>query len=269
MAELRSGYYGDGLFAMATYEPPKPQKTILWFEGLRMSGEPYQGVHTMGIRDWFKPLAQEHRIIVLSRPRDPQEGSTMEDWVPLYHDLVKDYALGPLWLAGMGSGANLALALAQAHPKTFAQIFLLGGGGRLSLQGKELYQNLADHCLSHNYKKAHGLLARAMSGKMRGLGAWLADMVARSFAGDYGIPEDPLPFVRALYAEEAFDPKGALQAIDAPITHFRGDHERIYAVNEGLGPLYETLTIQGAGYGIAKSHGERIRQHILQALNQA
>jgi pimeloyl-ACP methyl ester carboxylesterase len=268
MAEIRSGYFGDESFPMATFGPKEPKKTILWFEGLRMTNGPLAGVHTMGIRDWFKPLAKEFQIVVLSRPTEPEDGSSLEDWVPRYRDLLAQYQGHPLWLAGMGFGANLALALAQAHPKAFEGILLLGGGAKLNAQGKALYQKVAELCLSHRFKKAHGLLARAMTGSMKGPLAWLADLVARSFAGDFGIPESPLPFVRALYAEEAWSPQLALESIETPIHHFVGDQETVYRSNNPQNPQYHSLVIRGAGYGIAKSHGEEIRAWILRKLRE-
>jgi pimeloyl-ACP methyl ester carboxylesterase len=268
MEDLRSGYYGGDRFPMATFGPKAPRKTILWFEGLRMNNEPLMGVHTLGIRDWFKPITKENLLVILSRPANPPEGGGLETWVPLYQELIQEYSHSPLWLAGMGSGANLALALAQANPRSFERIILIGGGAQLSPEGKELYKSVSEACLEHNYKKAHGLLARAMTGSMKGPLAWLADLVARSFAGDFGIPESPLPFVRALYAEEAWSPQLALESIETPIHHFVGDQETVYRSNNPQNPQYHSLVIRGAGYGIAKSHGEEIRAWILRKLRE-
>jgi len=267
---MEKAFIGDlnNPFPLAVLGDSKAQTTLLWFEGLRLDNQPLRGLARNGFHSFFKPLLPQTRVVLVGRPYEIREGSTFDDWLPLYSSLLEWIGEKNLFLAGMNFGSSMALSLAKAHQGPLKGLFLLGGGAALTPQGKAYYEHMAASALEHRYPEVLGQLARLMQPNPKGLLAFLSDRLARAFSQEIGMPDNPQPFVSSLWAEMAYQGDPKIQEITCPVVYFRGEKDWVYEPFTKELPSVEPVSFPKEGYGVFKTKGEVIRERIGKKLQE-
>jgi pimeloyl-ACP methyl ester carboxylesterase len=207
-----------------------------------------------GYRQAFKPLAADHTVSVIQRPRGLAPGTTTRDIAREYATVLAD--MGPVDLIGMSTGGMIAQHLVIDRPDLVRTVSLVVTGTRLSDSGRRICERWRDLAAAGRWRRLHGELATAA------VDGPAAQAVARALfvvTGKRPTAQEMADFAVTVDAVLGHD---ITFAPDVPLLFVCGESDPFVTPDP-------RAVVYPGGHALPKRHSGRLQQAIRQRLSSS
>ncbi|HET6532453.1 MAG TPA: alpha/beta hydrolase [Actinoplanes sp.] len=133
--------------------------SVVVLPGMALRNRTPSGMLAAGYRQAFRPLAADHTVSVIQRPRGLDPGTTTRDLAREYATVLDD--LGPVDLVAMSTGGMIAQHLVVDRPDLVRTVSLVVTGTRLSDSGRRICERWRELAAAGRWRRLHGELGAA------------------------------------------------------------------------------------------------------------
>ena len=173
---------------------------------------------------WARPFADHFTVYVVNRRPGLEPGSTMSDLAADYAGAIEQDIGGPVAVHGTSTGGSVALQLAVDRPELVQRMVLAAAACRLSPQGRQVMDEVADLTRQGDKRGATSRMVAAGTPPR-----W--SVVTRRMGWLMGgfTPDNQDDMLVTIAAEDSFDAEPHLSRVQAPTLVLGGTADAFYS----------------------------------------
>jgi pimeloyl-ACP methyl ester carboxylesterase len=257
--QINTGYSKNGLPYFCIGESPR---ILVVFGALDFDHKPPSGLMLRMITGYFKRLAKDYKVYVMSRKPNLPAGYSMRDMSEDYATMIRNELDGPVDIMGMSTGGPIAQYFAVDHTDLVRRLVLAITGYRLTEEGRKLQRHVGELSRQRKWRRAY---ASQITGVYRrGIKKHLFRLLMWVF-GAVGAPSDPSDGLVEIEAEDSHDFKDRLAEIHVPTLVIGGEEDYFYPIRETAAgiPNAKLVLYKGLGHNTIFDHNRQFSEDIL------
>jgi pimeloyl-ACP methyl ester carboxylesterase len=229
---------------------------IVVLPGLSLHNATPGVLQAKGYAATFRPLAKDHTLYFVQRPRGLPAGTTTRDIAADYADLIAG-EIGPADVIGMSTGGLIAQYLALDRPDVARSLSLVVAGVRLAPEGRAICHRWQGMAAQRRWRRLYGdIAAVAVDGRAA---QWIARTLMPAF-GSRPSPEQAADF--AVTVEAVLGHHADLSGLAVPALVIGGAKDPFFSASILRETAADASIYPGAGHGLPKRHGKRVLDEI-------
>jgi pimeloyl-ACP methyl ester carboxylesterase len=245
-------------------------KIIVNLQALSFKNEPASGYELKAIKNSYKKFNSEYTLFLVGRKQGLPKDYSFEDMANDYAQMIRREFKKPITIIGESTGGQIAHYLAASHPDVVKKLVIISAAYRISKEGAEIENDVAEYVKQEKYGKAFlRLLDLIWSSKISKMFAKiLTRLFVKSILGNIEYPNDVLT---ELYGDIEMNFKNRLQEIKAPTLILCGDSDIEYTADlvretaEGI-PNAKLILYKGYGHNLMFRNRKQVQKDILKFL---
>lgn len=263
--QVETGYFEDDLpYARIGSEP----KILLNIEALSTEHKPPSGFTLGQFKKTAKPFLNDYTVYLVGRKPNLPEGYLFDKMADDYAEMIRREFKGPVDVAGVSTGGQLAHYLAANHPDTVRKLVIMSSAYRLSDKGVEIERNAAKYFQQKKYGKSMATMMEMVfpSGIKSSLIKFFIKVFGKMMFRKVKYPNDFLVEVRA---DREMNFKDRLSEIKAPTLILSGELDIGYSAEdvritaEGI-PNSKLILYKGYGHNLTMSNRKQVLKDVLE-----
>jgi len=215
---------------------------------------------------------EDYTIYLVGRRPNLPDDYLMDKMVEDYAKMIRREFKGPVDVAGVSTGGQIAHFLAADHPDTVRKLVIISAAYRLSERGVEIERQSAEYFQKEKYGKSMAVLMEFMfsSGLKRVFIKFLMRLIGRRMLGKIKYQTD---FLVEVQADREMNFKDRLSEIKAPTLILSGELDVGYTVDDvrttakGI-PNSELILYKGYGHNLVMSNRAQVLKDALEFLKK-
>lgn len=189
-----------------------------------------------------------------------------------YAKMIRREFKGPVDVAGVSTGGQIAHFLAADHPDTVRKLVIISAAYRLSEKGVEIERKAADYFQKEKYGKSMAAVMEMVfpSGFKGVVIKFFMRLIGNMMLGKLKYPND---FLVEVQADREMNFKDRLSEIKAPTLIMSGELDVAYTANdvrttaEGI-PNSKLILYKGYGHNLTMSNRGQVLKEALEFLKK-
>jgi len=196
----------------------------------------------------------------------------MDNMAEDYAKMIRREFKGPVDVAGVSTGGQIAHFLAADHPDTVRKLVIISAAYRLSEKGVEIERKAADYFQKEKYGKSMAAVMEMVfpSGFKGVVIKFFMRLIGNMMLGKLKYPND---FLVEVQADREMNFKDRLSEIKAPTLIMSGELDVAYTANdvrttaEGI-PNSKLILYKGYGHNLTMSNRGQVLKEALEFLKK-
>ncbi len=247
-------------------------KILLNIEALSFEHEPPSGFMLNQFKKSNSLFLEDYTVYLVGRRPNLPDDYLMDKMAEDYAKMIRREFKGPVDVAGVSTGGQIAHFLAADHPDTVRKLIIISAAYRLSEKGVEIERQSAEYFQKEKYGKSMAVLMEFMfpPGLKRVFTKFFTRLIGKRMLGKIKYPND---FLVEVQADREMDFKDRLSEIIAPTLILSGELDVGYTVDdvrttaEGI-PNSELILYKGYGRNLTMSNREQVLKDALEFLKK-
>ena len=247
-------------------------KILVNIEALSFEHEPPSGFTLYQFKKSNSPFLEDYTVYLVGRKPNLPDDYLMDKMAEDYAKMIRREFKGPVDVAGISTGGQIAHFLAADHPDTIRKLVIISAAYRLSEKGVEIERQSAEYFQKEKYGKSMAAIMGLIfpSGLKSVFIKFFTRLIGKMMLGKIKYPNDFLVEVRA---DREMNFKDRLSEIKAPTLILSGELDLGYTADdvrttaEGI-PNSELILYKGYGHNLAMSNREQVLKDALEFLKK-
>ncbi|HUW90448.1 MAG TPA: alpha/beta hydrolase [Candidatus Nanopelagicaceae bacterium] len=247
-------------------------KILLNIEALSFEHEPPSGFMLNQFKKANSLFLEDYTVYLVGRRPNLPDDYLMDKMAEDYAKMIRREFKGPVDVAGVSTGGQIAHFLAADHPDTVRKLVIISAAYRLSEKGVEIERKAADYFQKEKYGKSMAAIMELIyqSGFKGVFIKFFMRLIGGMMLRKVKYPND---FLVEVKADREMNFKDRLSEIKAPTLILSGELDIGYAADdvrttaEGI-PNSELIFYKGYGHNLAMSNREQVLKDALEFLKK-
>jgi pimeloyl-ACP methyl ester carboxylesterase len=264
---VETGYFEDNLpYARIGGKP----QIFLNIEALSTEHKPPSGFILKQFKKTAEPFLSNYTVYLIGRRPNLPEDYLFDKMADDYAEMIRREFKGPVDVAGVSTGGQLAHYLAANHPNTIRKLVIMSAAYRLSDRGVEIERKAAEYFQRKKYGKSMAAMMEMVypSGIKSTFIKFFIKIFGKIIFRKVKYPNDFLVEVRA---DREMNFKDRLSEIKVPTLILSGESDIGYSAEDvrdtakGI-PNSKLIIYKGYGHNLTMSNRKQVLKDTLEFL---
>lgn len=218
------------------------------------------------------PFLEDYTVYLVGRKPNLPDDYLMDKMAEDYAKMIRREFKGPVDVAGVSTGGQIAHFLAADHPDTVRKLVLISTAYRLSEKGVEIERRAAEFFQQKKFGKSMATIMEMIypSGFKSVFIKFFTRLIGKMMIRNLKYPND---FLIEVQADREMNFKDKLSEIKAPTLILSGELDVAYTADdvrttsEGI-PNSELVLYKGYGHNLAMSNRKQVLKDALEFLKK-